>query len=303
MQSPYSNPYLSLTARGLFAYYAELGRVASSEEISAAVPEGRDAVRNAMRELKQSNYIKAVKVQINGHWRTELRFTDYAKKWLATDDGFSGALITVSDITTSTSDIATSTNRLHTNTKTKEMLRISKEREESEMAWPIDDEKPQPKKRNQVDESDTGAIGKLIDRQTLLNKKYKAKVSEDSLSHRTNKPEEDWTTEDLVLEFYDLADQHAAGFVNQVNKAELSKMINKFNREGVERIEMLKAIRMFFSDKRNLHDLGVGKPLWIRFIAYFPTVQGLVKKPAVTEYVSDDFKATQEKMIKLLGGK
>ena len=71
MKSPYSDPNLSLRARGLYAYYVEVGRVLSSEEMSASVPEGRDAIRNAMNELKFYKYIKAVRYQDNsGPWRT-----------------------------------------------------------------------------------------------------------------------------------------------------------------------------------------------------------------------------------------
>ena len=102
MKSPYSDPNLSLRARGLFAYYVEVGRVLSADEMSASVPEGRDAIRNAMAELKQHRYIKAVRHQDNsGQWRTNLKFTD---------DGLSGVLYMDRGIVTNTniSDISTS---------------------------------------------------------------------------------------------------------------------------------------------------------------------------------------------------
>ncbi len=101
MKSPYSDPNLSLRARGLFAYYIEVGRVLSADEMSASVPEGRDAVRHAMAELKLHRYIKAVRHQDNsGQWRTTLKFTD---------DGFSGVLYIDRGTMTSTntSDMST----------------------------------------------------------------------------------------------------------------------------------------------------------------------------------------------------
>jgi hypothetical protein len=104
MKSPYSDPNLSLRARGLYAYYVEVGRVLSSEEMSASVPEGRDAIRNAMNELKFYKYIKAVRYQDNsGQWRTLLKFTD---------DVISGILYIDSGTVTNTNtnDISTSTN-------------------------------------------------------------------------------------------------------------------------------------------------------------------------------------------------
>jgi len=232
MQSPFSNPYLSLTARGLFAYYKELGRVVSSDEISSAVPEGRDAIRTAMRELKQFGYITSVKAQVNGQWRTQLKFTEGAKKLISTDDGFSGALYIDS---TSTSSLTTSkTNRV-------EVLRTST----LEGAAPLREEE---------------AMG------------------------------------------WNFTSKHAPGVPGQVNADEISKCINKLYREGVPRVNMLKAIRMFFEDPRNLHNAGVGQPLWRKFMAYYPTVHGLTEKTETT-YADEEFLAHQEKMLKLLGGK
>ena len=45
-----------------------------------------------MSELKDLRYIKSVRVNVNGQWRTNLKFTDEAIKMLSTDDGISGVL-------------------------------------------------------------------------------------------------------------------------------------------------------------------------------------------------------------------
>lgn len=301
MQSPFSNPYLSLTARGLFAYYKELGRVVSSDEISSAVPEGRDAIRTAMRELKQFGYITSVKAQVNGQWRTHLKFTEGAKKLISTDDGFSGALYIDS---TSTSSLTTSkTNRVEV-LRTSTLEGAAPLPKEEVMGWNLDGEEKVPVRKFGLpkEEDAVGAVGKVEDKQAMRNAKYGAKPVAPSLSHRSNKPEEDWNTKDLVAEFYELTSKHAPGIPGQVNADEISKCINKLYREGVPRVNMLKAIRMFFEDPRNLHNAGVGQPLWRKFMAYYPTVHGLMEKEETT-YVDEEFLAHQEKMLKLLGGK
>ena len=299
MQSPYSNPYLSLRARGLIAYYVELGRVVSADELSAAVPEGRDAIQAAINELKQSHYIKTTREWNGKSWHRVMNFTDAAKSILFPNTGFSGLLYIASDIATNTGT-STSTKELSTMTMTYKEIK-----KEEEMGWNLDGEEDKPKpvrvRIAEEIEASPGAVGKVVDKKAMRNAKYKAKVDVDSLSHRSNKPEEYWNTTDLIAEFYDLANAGAPDIPNQVNSQELAKWINKSYREGVSRHSMLKAIRMFFEDKRNLHDVGIGHPLWRRFIAYHQSVHGLTIKEKPT-YVDEEFLAHQEKMLKLLGG-
>lgn len=60
-------------------------------------------------------------------------------------------------------------------------------------------------------------------------------------------------------------------------------------------------MRMFFADPRSLHDAGIGKPLWQRFFAYYPTIHGIVSRPSSDEEAVD-YAAHEEKMLRLLGG-
>jgi hypothetical protein len=106
----------------------------------------------------------------------------------------------------------------------------------------------------------------------------------------------------LIAEFYDLVEKAAPNTSSQVNNKYLATWINKQVGEGTQRYEVLKAMRMFFADPRNLNDLGIGKPLWQRFFSYYPTIQGIVKKPDQPTYSTDKFKAHQEKMMRLLEG-
>ena len=149
-----------------------------------------------------------------------------------------------------------------------------------------------------------GAVGKVEDRQAKLKAKYKTTSFEavPASMRRYERPEEGWTTDDLIAEFYDRVRDHTEGIPAQVNGKSLITWINKMVGEGVSRQSILKGIRMFFDDQRNLVDVGIGLPVWRRFIAYFPTVVGLTSAKEV-EYLDENISAHQEKMLKLLGGK
>ena len=298
MLRPIINPKLSLRARSLFYFYAEKGRVISAEELKTMqeVPEGRDAIQSAINELKDLKYVKSVRIRNNGQWVSKLKFTESALKMLSTDNGFSG-LLYIDNY--NTNGITTSTN-IDTDTNVSVSIGASPLKEE-EMAWNLDGDEP-VKKKTMESEATPGAVGKLDDRQSRLNAKYKkpVKAQKDSRD-RINTPEELWSTNDLVAEFYDLVEKAAPGVPSQVNGKYVATWINKQVGEGTPRIAVLEAMRMFFSDPRLTHDAGVGKPMWQRFFAYYPTVHGLVNKKK-TEYEDDDFKNHQEKMLKLLEG-
>jgi len=289
MLRPIVNPRLSLRARSLFYYFVEKGRVISADELRSTkeFPEGRDALQSAINELKDLKYVKSVRVQNNGQWIARLKFTEEAKKLLSTVPAFSGHLyidnyIVTSDITTSTYIVK--------DTNVSLTIGAAPLKEET-VVW-----------KEEEDEA-VGSVGKIEDRQAKLNAKYKkpVKAQRDS-KDRINTPEELWSTTDLIAEFYDLVEKAAPNTSSQVNNKYLATWINKQVGEGTQRYEVLKAMRMFFADPRNLNDLGVGKPLWQRFFAYYPTIQGIVKKPEQPTYSTDKFKAHQEKMMRLLEG-
>ena len=300
MIKPILNPKLSLRARSLFYYYAEKGRVLSADELwqSKEVPEGRDAILAALNELKDLNYVKSVRVKIGNSWRMQYKFTEAAKKFVGeTSTGFSGHLYS-----STANSLVTSTN---IDTVTNVTVSIgAAPLEEEVMGWNLDGEEETPKKKlRQPDDSDSGAVGKVEDRQARLNAKYKVTKAEHNGRNRKETPEELWSTNDLVAEFYDLVKTAAPSAPDQVNSRYVATWINKKVGEGVPRFAILKAMRMFFEDSRNLHDTGIGKPLWQRFFAYYQSVHGIVNRPAETQYADDDFLAHQEKMLRLLEGK
>ncbi len=299
MKSPYSDPNLSLRARGLFAYYVEVGRVLSAQEMSASVPEGRDAIRNAMAELKFHKYIKAVRHQDNsGQWRTILKFTD---------DGLSGVLYIDSNKLTSTSDISTSSKDIDTVTNVTVSIGAAPQKGKGveAMGWPGLEENTTPEKPKSrfvlETDDDSGAIGKVSSLKVGGARPKKTKVEKES-RNRLNVPEEDWTTGELVAEFYDLYMKIHSGAPNQVNGKHLITWINKRVGEGVERIAILKGMRMFFEDPRMFHDVGVGLPVYQRFMKYYGTVHGMVSRVAESTRLDEDTLAHQEKLLKMLEG-
>lgn len=310
MKSPYSNPYLSARAKGIFAYYAELGRPVSADEMSAVMPEGRDALQSAINELKRFGYILTTREQVNGKWNSYMKFTEGAKKLLGTDTGFSGLLSVYSD--TTTSDYVTIDKPILELLRSSNISRTTSLKEGEVMGWNLDGEeapdgefhsKSQMRRVKYMREAEAspGAVGKVEDKAAMRKAKYGPKP----LKHRDNKPEEIWNTPDLVAEFGSLLNQSSArDLTMQLNVQQFSVWINKCVGKGVGRQHMLAAIRMFFEDPRNLNDAGVGLPIWRRFIAYYQSVEGVVTREALPESYSDDaLKAQQEKMLRLLGGK
>jgi len=298
-----------MRARGLFAYYAELGRVVSADELSAVMPEGRDSIQGAINELKANLYIKTTREWNGTKWFSSMKFTEGAKKLLSLNTGFSGLLYIDSDATTNT-NTTTSNNPIVELLRSSTISRTASSRNErgNEMGWDLDGEQPKPKKRFRIDAEDdsSGAVGKVEDKKALRQAKYGAKdLESDPLQNRSNKPEADWSTKDLVAEFGALLNRSQARDVPmQLNTQHLSIWINKMVGEGVTRQQMLLAIRMFFEDPRHLNDPGIGVQIWRRFIAYYPTAHGLVTREELpTSYVDEEFKAQQDKMLRLLGGK
>lgn len=298
----YDNPMLSMNARFLYLYFLRIGRVATVEELTTALAESEYAIKNAMKELKKLDYIRAVKYQVNGQWRTLLKFSD---------ESLNVTVKTMLEIQAPTDEIPTvgktpALSVCNTNDKSisdidsLEVLRTSNlgihpEFQGDEMNWPIlGDETP---RKNTDDE--VGVIGKIDDQQKRINSKYKPTRFEDTpqSKHRSNRPEEDWTTTDLVAEFYSLYREKCGNVPAQVNGQQFTVWINRQVGEGTHRTVILKAIRKFFNDRRLLKDPGVGEPLWRKFIKFYYTVYGTVSKDTKQENLSN-----QEKMLKLLEG-
>ena len=314
MQSAISNPMLSAKARGIFAYYVELGRVVSADELSASFPEGRDALQAGINELKTFGYVLTTREQVKGKWNSYMKFTESARKMLSTDNGFSG-LLYIDTNSRTTTNTNTNDNSIYKDTNVS--LYISGDKlpreEQVEMPWNLDGEekteaelKREAKTKAALEQiEETFGVGKIknsSDKQAMRNAKYKKVEEDSSLNHRRNKLEADWNTKDLLSEFSALFySSSAKDLTMQINARSLAIWVNQKVGMGVTRQEILKSIRMFFGDPRNLNDAGIGEPIWRRFIAFFQTVEGLVTKTEEkVVYVDEAFLAQQDKMLKLL---
>lgn len=166
------------------------------------------------------------------------------------------------------------------------------------MPWPGLDHEDNPRRDDEV-----GAIGKIEDKAAKRQAKYKKTKFEavPARMRRHERPEETWTTEDLVAEFYELTRESAPGVPGQINGRQLSTWMNARVGEGVPRIALLGAIRRFFNDPRLVRDPGVGTPLWRRFVAFYPTIHGKVVT-ASEDPVDEDLLALQKKALDRLMG-
>jgi len=318
-----------MRARGLFAYYAELGRVVSADELSAVMPEGRDTIQAAINELKQAGYILTAREQVNGKWASYMKFTEASKKLLGTDTGFSGLgknieimqentksaghtdngisghwdsghMYNCSSAVTSTSTVSIVDSSIVEVLRTSTILgKNFPKKEGAEMGWDLDGEEPKPKKKFKIDAEDdsVGAVGMVEDKKAMRQAKYGSLPN--SVTHRSNKPEEDWSTNDIVAEFASLLGLSSASHLTmQLNARSLALWINQQVGKGATRQQMLSSVRMFFEDPRNLNGAGTGVPIWRRFIGKYQMLEGKVEEKPDYEVN----RAHQEKMLKLLGG-
>jgi hypothetical protein len=308
MKSALSDPSLSLAAKGLYAFFLEIGRVASVDEMSAAHPESKYSMTKAMKELKDGHYIKAVRFQQNaGQWNTLLKFTDPSLNiYVPEADTRNTSLLSISS--NKTNSYMSSNLGIDTVTNVTVSIGAAPLKEE-QMGWNLDGNEDKPVSKSivrrlamqQEIDSAPGTVGKIDDRQSRLNKKYKKTNFEavPASMLRNERPEEEWGTADLVAEFYHLT-RNNSDAPAQINGKYLITWINKMVGAGVTRFAILKAMRMFFEDLRNLHNSGIGKPIYQRFMAYYPSVHGLVSRVAEKTILDDDMKTHQEKMLRLL---
>ena len=280
---------LSLRAIGLLRFYKDLGRALPANEVAAFVKEGRDAIRAAMKELEDAGLIKFHKFQINGQWRTEVQLVQKPFSQEITGNGFSGALpedplLTSSYITTShitTSHITTSTNDysldIDTYTNKKSKLRLVKEEKKKEEEKIITTESEFPPGVS-VHRLGIDPIG--------------------DPNHRSNKPEVNWTTKDLVSEFMHIA--YERGFASvPIPGDEVGKIMNKLFSDGLTRYQILQLIRKFFVTNiwpSMIHP----RSLWASFMSFAYKWKDAVDKEPVNYRLSPEFLEHQKKMLKLL---
>jgi hypothetical protein len=271
---------LSLRAIGLLHIYRDAGRALPAHEVMAFVREGRDAIRAAMKELEDAGLIELNKFQINGQWRTEVQLVQTPFSTQVTGNGFSGPLsedplLTISDLTTSTSDYQLD---IDTYTNKKSKLRLVKEKKEKKVV---------EKSKSPDSESLSGiSVHRLgIDQIGSPN-------------HRSNKPEVDWTTKDLVTEFMHIA--YEGGFTSvAIPGDEVGKIMNRLFADGLTRYQILQLIRKYFVTNiwpSKIHP----RSLWASFMQFAYQWKDTVDKEPVSYALSPEALKHQKKMLKLL---
>ena len=276
---------LSLRAIGLLHFYRDAGRALPAHEVTALVREGRDAIRAAMKELEEAGLIEFHKFQINGQWRTEVHLVQTPFSPQVTNNGFSGPLtedpllttsdITISDTTTSTNDYSLDIDT-YTNKKSKlRLVKEEKEKKEEEKSIITESEFPPGVSIHRLGIDPIG-----------------------DPNHRSNKPEVNWTTKDLVSEFMHIA--YERGFASvAIPGAEVGKIINKLFADGLTRYQILQLIRKFFVTNiwpSKIHP----RSLWASFMSFAYEWKNTVNKEPVNYALSPEALKHQKKMLKLL---
>ena len=315
---------LSSVARFIYLQDVHVGRVLTVDELDVFMPEGRTRLSTAQKELKQFGYIKELTTRMrNGQVVTKLLFGDDSLnvtveniELTITEPGVgnpivgnpsvlhSGTAILANSLAIANSEQVLEVLRT-SNTVSRPLSGVGKPDEETNeiktkevgVGWPFEDAKPQPK-RGEIDDEATGAIGQVLDKKKLRQLKYTKFEEQPQSQLRENKPEELWTADDLVAEFYDLLREKVPGISGQVNGKQLIQYIRKEIRDTNATVEsMLKAIRMFFKDPRNLREAGVGKTIMGRFFSFYPTVAVKVSKEEVDYSLPESMLRKQRKFL------
>lgn len=310
----YQDHGLTSKARFIYLLCVHTGRVLTVDELVSFLPEGRTAITNGMSELKRAGYIKTLRYQTkSGRFGTQLLFSDDSLNYIEPtieEPTVGEPLVTISS-TANSLDITNSDNSIevlrtsilpHGLRPMRSLPEVGKS-EEDDMAWPFEEQKPEPK-RGEIDDSATGAVGNIEDKKKMRQLKYTKFEAVPKSALRQDRPEQDWKTPDLVAEFYDLLRDKAPGVPGQVNGARLATYINKNIRDGATHLGILKAIRMFFNDPRLIREAGYGQSLMIRFFKFYPTVHAKVNSVTVEEdqYLTESLLRKQNEMLKALGG-
>ena len=162
MQSPFTDPTLSLRARGFLAFCIEVGRVPTVPELETALLEGRDTIRGIKQELIDRGYIRKEKFRVKGRIRTEYYLTDAC----ITGDGFTRDGISGPLSNCTTKDLKTNSYIINGITNVIPLIGAQAPQEEKgvSMTWPgLGDPEVNPSRRPRIDDDDSGAVGKIHD--------------------------------------------------------------------------------------------------------------------------------------------
>jgi hypothetical protein len=280
-----SDESLSAKSRGVFGYLVVVHSegIPTSADLAKTIPEGRDAVRTAFRELLDRGYLVRYRVPLGrGSYRTETHFADVVGQTGLSGAGKPVPLSNTQPLVTSDVVVGSKT----TNTQTSSL------RSDVVCLGPSD-EGPSPKEESVLrgyedDESPGEAFGKIVDDPVPVTKTPRK-------ARRYTRPLEKWTASDLVGHFIDRMDEQKIVRVGQVNTVRFGAVLKSWIAKGVPPAALHSAIGMFFDDPRNLRDIGQGFPLWLRFKFFYEDNQIAAGRKAGVEKAMVD--ETTERVI------
>lgn len=140
-------------------------------------------------------------------------------------------------------------------------------------------------------DGDEGEVGRLPSSDKIRAKYGKVTVPART-DRRAEKAVSQYTVPDLISEFTDRV-KKVTDRTSQVNRGALAGRLGAWRKDGITQQTIISGMDMFFEDPRNLRDLGEGKPLWIRFVVFFPDRQAEAARRAGQEKSGLDEMAEQ----------
>ena len=287
---------LSLKALGLLIVLVDRhhGEVPPARLLAAYHADGRDAVRSGLRELRELGYITTVRHQSrDGQWSTlsvvvpgagDLGVAENPAPATrrVTETGFSGPLPSVNQ---EPQDQVLVASKPFPNGNVLLATRLTARQGES-VGYDFFE-----KTSDGVDPEGIGLrIEAASDKANRRRDKYGSAntVSVARTSERHGKDVSRWTLADMVAEFSSLTYDHAPDRAGQLNAKGLGARLQQYRKQGASTPALVQGIRDFFADPGNLHGVGSGSPLWLRFTNWFPQHQSRLEAGAGTEVAALD---------------
>lgn len=238
-----SNRALGLYIRTV-AIFRETGKMPTLREIQERQSDGYHSLRMAQQELVDLGLVTSERVQKrDGRWTTEVRFSD-----LGEPDHNLKYLIT----TSSTNSSVIENPKFPSGTWPRASHAAGKGRRRSKVRDPGSDYEAWDEPTSE-------------EKQATRARKYTKAPKVDRRSTRTV---DQYSIPDLLAEFGERVAK-VTKRSDQISFSGLSKRIGVWRKDGISQKTILAGMDLFFADKRNLHDIGQGLALWIRFASYF----------------------------------
>lgn len=273
------------------------GEVPAATDLARQVKEGRDAIRAGLRELREHGYITTIGYQSSsGQWSTTSTVvptpediarprTENPPAGDSTEDGFSGPLQYTDNNDQSLVLIGSKeplTGFLTTpgpSARREKIMgyewfpRMSSDDPDEGLGLKTEtSEQKAERRRETLGASGARRSGGVVIKPAATSARYGKDLSR-------------WSMDDMVAEFTALASDLVEDRAGQVNASALKRRLREYGKKS-STAALAQGIRDFFADPRNLHDVGTGSPLWLRFSNWYPTVQSRLERSVGNDAVS-----------------